>query len=93
MQLNKISLDSPHRAIMVDSASLPTNVIENYDFQVLSWTSAITSSIEKNEQFTEPSFDVQQDLVAIPFSSGSTGMPKGEMITHQNLMTAIYSFL
>jgi len=94
MQLSKLSLEGPfRRAIMVDAASSAMNMIIDHDFQVLSWDSAITTSTEKDNQFTEPSFNIEMDLVAIPFSSGTTGMPKGVMITHKNFTTAIFSCL
>jgi acyl-CoA synthetase (AMP-forming)/AMP-acid ligase II/enoyl-CoA hydratase/carnithine racemase len=34
-------------------------------------------------------FDVHQDVVALPFSSGTTGLPKGVMLTHYNLVANI----
>ena len=30
--------------------------------------------------------DVDNDIVTLPFSSGTTGLPKGVMLTHKNLV-------
>lgn len=35
------------------------------------------------------SFDVKSDLVALPYSSGTSGLPKGVMLTHFNLVANI----
>ena len=42
-------------------------------------TSKVRSDIEID-------IDVDQDVATLPFSSGTTGLPKGVMLTHKNLV-------
>ncbi len=40
----------------------------------------------------EPPLDPWEDLIALPYSSGTTGMPKGVMLTHRNLVSNYVQF-
>lgn len=37
--------------------------------------------------------DPREDLVVLPYSSGTTGLPKGVMLTHHNLVANLHQFL
>src|SRR5262249_44240339 len=39
-----------------------------------------------------PAVDPARDLVALPYSSGTTGLPKGVMLTHRNLVANLAQF-
>ncbi|XP_062196311.1 4-coumarate--CoA ligase 1 [Phragmites australis] len=44
--------------------------------------------IAGDDQETDPEFD-PDDVVALPYSSGTTGLPKGVMLTHRSLSTSV----
>jgi acyl-CoA synthetase (AMP-forming)/AMP-acid ligase II len=50
---------------------------------------AFTSLLENDAPLPEIRIDSRGDLVALPYSSGTTGFPKGVMLTHYNLVSML----
>ncbi|KAE9547391.1 hypothetical protein FO519_009399 [Halicephalobus sp. NKZ332] len=43
-------------------------------------------------KFEETHISSDEDLLCLPYSSGTTGLPKGVMLTHKNLVTVLHNF-
>jgi acyl-CoA synthetase (AMP-forming)/AMP-acid ligase II len=66
-----------------------TNVKEIFVFGESETATPFTSLMKPG--LTPPSIDVNpcEDVVVLPYSSGTTGLPKGVMLTHYNLVSNI----
>ena len=65
-------------------------VLDLTDSKSSQWHRLLASS--NPSSFVPPTLDVLTDLATMPFSSGTTGLPKGVMLSHRNLVTALCQF-
>ena len=72
------------------AAAREANIEELFIFDetgvVVEGATLFSSLLESDGQFPEVDINPREDLVALPYSSGTTGLPKGVMLTHYNLV-------
>ena len=68
-------------------AAKQSNVKEIFVFgEAQSGATPFASLLESDVDVPEVSINAREDLVVLPYSSGTTGLPKGVMLTHYNLI-------
>jgi long-chain acyl-CoA synthetase len=65
-----------------------------YTRQTLAGTEAFASLLSGDSApLPQPDKPADETLAALPYSSGTTGLPKGVMLSHRNLVSNAYQFL
>jgi acyl-CoA synthetase (AMP-forming)/AMP-acid ligase II len=69
-----------------DAAERAGTVEEIFTFDAAPGSTPFAKLLEAPELARGPKIDPAKDLVALPYSSGTTGVSKGVMLTHRNLV-------
>ncbi|HXM35272.1 MAG TPA: AMP-binding protein, partial [Pyrinomonadaceae bacterium] len=67
-------------------AASAANIEELFVFGLAEGATSFASLIENDGDVPPVEVNPREDLVALPYSSGTTGLPKGVMLTHHNLV-------
>ncbi|MDQ2856024.1 MAG: AMP-binding protein, partial [Acidobacteriota bacterium] len=68
------------------AAAHEANVEELFVFGAAEGATPLASLLESDGEVPEVKIDPGEDIVVLPYSSGTTGLPKGVMLTHRNLV-------
>src|SRR5881227_4237028 len=68
------------------AAAKEANIEELFVFGETEGATPFASLLEGDGEVPHVEIDPKNDLVALPYSSGTTGLPKGVMLTHYNLV-------
>lgn len=73
----------------VDEAAQDAGIEELFVFGSAPNATSFDSLLVDNGRAEQVEIDPMEDLIALPYSSGTTGLPKGVMLTHHNLVANV----
>src|SRR2546421_3762700 len=82
----KFLITAPMFLEKANAAAAAANIEELFTFGEAESATPFASLLEGDGEVPHVEIDAKNDLVALPYSSGTTGLPKGVMLTHYNLV-------
>lgn len=82
----KLLLTAPMFLEKAQAAAAKANIEELFVFGEVEGATHFASLLESDGDVPKVVINPREDLVALPYSSGTTGLPKGVMLTHYNLI-------